>query len=95
MTKQDIINYVMNTPHNTNAAVLSSMLDIFVASDNKEEIELSATENNTYTPETGQVYKKVTVSVPVPELIELTITDTTVTEYVAPDGKAYNKVTIE
>lgn len=95
MTKQDIINYVMNTPHNTNAAVLSSMLDIFIASDNKEEIELSATENNIYTPETGQVYKKVTVSVPVPELVELTITDTTVTEYVAPDGKAYNKVTIE
>lgn len=66
MTKQDIINYVMNTPHNTNAAVLSSMLDSFVASDNKEEIELSATENNTYTPETGQVYKKVTVNVPAP-----------------------------
>lgn len=95
MTKQDIINYVMNTPHNTNAAVLSSMLDAFVASDNKEEIELSATENDVYTPETGQVYKKVTVNVPVPELVELTITDTTVTEYVAPEGKAYSKVTIE
>lgn len=26
MTKQDIIEYVMNTPHNTNKAVLSSML---------------------------------------------------------------------
>lgn len=95
MTKQDIINYVMNTPHNTNAAVLSSMLDTFAANDNKEEIELSATENNIYTPETGKVYKKVTVNVPTPELVELTITDTTVTEYVAPDGKAYSKVTIE
>ena len=27
MTKQDIIEYVMNTPHNTNKAVLSSMLN--------------------------------------------------------------------
>ena len=27
MTKQDIIKYVMNTPHNTNKAVLSSMLN--------------------------------------------------------------------
>ena len=27
MTKNDIIEYVMNTPHNTNKAVLSSMLN--------------------------------------------------------------------
>ena len=27
MTKQNIIDYVMNTPHNTNKAVLSSMLN--------------------------------------------------------------------
>lgn len=30
MTKQDIIEYVMNTPHNTNKAVLSSMLNQLV-----------------------------------------------------------------
>lgn len=27
MTKQDIINYVMTTPHNTNKAILNDMLD--------------------------------------------------------------------
>lgn len=94
MTKQDILDYVAETPHNTNIAVLSSMLDSYIISDNKEEINLSVTSNNIYTPETGKVYKKVTVNVPVPELIELTITDPTITEYTAPEGKAYSTVTI-
>lgn len=73
MNKQDIINYAVETPGNTNKAVLSSMLDQFVTSDNKEEIELSATENNIYTPATGKVYNKVTVNVPVatPSAIEV------------------------
>ena len=66
MTKQDIINYVVNTPTNTNKAVLSDMLDNFSASDNKQEIELSATENKVYTPASGKVYNKVTVNVPAP-----------------------------
>lgn len=65
MNKQDIINYVVNTPHNTNKAVLSDMLDEFAAGDNKIEVELVATENKVYTPETGKVYSKVTVNVPV------------------------------
>lgn len=64
MTKQDVIEYVMNTPHNTNPAVLSGILDDFGSSDNKQEIELSATENKVYTPDEGKVYNKVTVSVP-------------------------------
>ena len=95
MTKKEILEYVVNTPGNTNKAVLSGMLDAFAAGDNKEEIELSATENKVYTPDEGKVYNKATVNVPVPELIELTITDTSVTEYTAPEGKAYSKVTIE
>ena len=66
MTKQDVIEYVMNTPHNTNPAVLSTILNEFGASDNKQEIELSATENKVYTPEEGKVYNKVTVNVPTP-----------------------------
>ena len=94
MTKQEVINYITETPGNTNPAVLSSILNEFGVSDNKQEIELSATENKVYTPAEGKVYKKVTVNVPVPELIELTITDTSVTEYTAPEGKAYSKITI-
>ena len=66
MTKQDVIEYVMNTPHNTNPAVLSTILNEFGVSDNKQEIELSATENKVYTPAEGKVYNKVTVNVPAP-----------------------------
>lgn len=36
MTKQDIIEYVMHTPHNTNKAVLSSMLDQLTESNGGE-----------------------------------------------------------
>ena len=66
MNKKDIIDYVIESPQNSNPAVLSTMLDSFEKGDNKEEIELSATENKVYTPETGKVYKKVTVNVPAP-----------------------------
>lgn len=66
MTKQEVINYITETPGNTNPAVLSSILNEFGASDNKQEIELSATENKVYTPAEGKVYNKVTVNVPVP-----------------------------
>ena len=95
MTKQEILEYVVNTPGNTNKAVLSGMLDEFAKGDNKTEVALTATENRVYNPDTGKVYNKVTVNVPVPELIELTITDTSITEYTAPEGKAYSKITIE
>lgn len=66
MTKQDIINHILKTPSNTNPAVLSGLLDDFGSSDNKQEVELSATENKVYTPEEGKVYNKVTVNVPAP-----------------------------
>lgn len=66
MTKQDIIDYIVKTPSNTNPAVLLGILDGFGSSDNKQEIELSATENKVYTPEEGKVYNKVTVNAPAP-----------------------------
>ena len=39
MTKQDIIEYVMETPHNTNRAVLSSMLNIVIQSESETSEE--------------------------------------------------------
>ena len=83
MTKQDILEYVRTTPYNTNVAVLDGMLETFGASDNKEEIELAATENKVYTPDEGKVYKKVTVNVPTPtpgsecEILEFTVDEVT------------------
>ena len=56
MTKQEVISYITETPGNTNPAVLSGILDDFGGSDNKQEIELSATENKVYTPAEGKVY---------------------------------------
>ena len=63
MTKQDILEYLGESPSNTNPAVISGMLEAYAKSDNKEEIELSATETKVYTPASGKVYKKVTVNV--------------------------------
>ena len=94
MTKKDIIDYVLNSPWNSNPAVLNGMLDNFQSGDDKEEIELSATENKVYTPEEGKVYNKVTVNVPGPTETTLTITDTSVTTYDAPEGTVYTKVII-
>ena len=80
MTKQEVINYIVETPGNTNPAVLSTILNEFGASDNKQEIELSATENKVYTPEEGKVYNKVTVNVPAPP------SDITTDTVTAPSG---------
>lgn len=66
ITKQDVINYVTESPHNTNKAVLSSILDQYAVNDNKTEIELLAQENKVYIPAEGKVYNKVTVNVPAP-----------------------------
>ena len=39
MDKNDIIEYVMNTPHNTNRAVLNSMLDTVIQSESEASEE--------------------------------------------------------
>lgn len=83
MTKNDILAYVMETPANTNRAVLSHMLDSFESGDNKQEIELLAQENKVYTPAEGKVYNKVTVNVPAStpgsecEILEFTVDEVT------------------
>ena len=92
MTKNDVLDYVMTTPHNTNRAVLSSILDSYVSSDNKQEIEFLGTENGVFTPKEGKVFNKVTVNVPIPEEIELSATENTV--YTPAEGKVYKKVTV-
>ncbi len=43
LTKQDVINYVMTTPGNTNPAVLNSLLDRLIASDNPDLSGITAT----------------------------------------------------
>ena len=83
MDKQKAMDYILNSPQNTNPSVLSSVLDSLTISDNKEEIELSVTENGVYTPDSGKVYKKATVNVPAPtpgsecEILEFTVDEVT------------------
>jgi len=77
MTKQDIIDYVLDSPHNTNKAVLSSILNQFeeaVATAATTEADaddpvaeaITITENGTTNAPEGTVYNKVTVNVPAP-----------------------------
>ena len=96
MTKQDVINYATNSPHNTNKAVLSSILDQYAVSDNKTEIELLAQENKVYTPATGKVYNKVTVNVPEIQLDTLldTITLTENGSTSAQAGRGFKTVNV-
>ena len=91
MTKNEVLDYVMLSPANTNRAVLSGLLSEFAAGDNKEEIELTATENNVYTPDAGKVYKKVTVNVPAPAS---DITTATVTAIYGGDDLDIDYLTI-
>ena len=91
MTKQEVINYIVETPGNTNPAVLSSILNEFGASDNKQEIEFLATENGVFTPHEGKVFNKVTVNVPAPPS---DITTATVTAIYGGDDLDIDYLTI-
>ena len=91
MTKQEVINYIVKTPGNTNPAVLSSILNEFGASDNKQEIEFLATENGVFTPHEGKVFNKVTVNVPAPPS---DITTATVTAIYGGDDLDIDYLTI-
>ena len=77
MTKQDIIDYVLDSPQNTNKAVLNSILNQFeeaVATAAATEADandpvaeaITITENGTTNAPEGTVYNKVTVNVPAP-----------------------------
>ena len=91
MTKQDVINHILKTPSNTNPAVLSTILNEFGVSDNKQEIEFLATENGVFTPHEGKVFNKVTVNVPAPPS---DITTATVTAIYGGDDLDIDYLTI-
>ena len=91
MTKQEVINYIVETPGNTNPAVLSTILNEFGVSDNKQEIEFLATENGVFTPHEGKVFNKVTVNVPAPPS---DITTATVTAIYGGDDLDIDYLTI-
>lgn len=65
MNINETIKFILRNKDSLNPAVLKTVLNDLAAGDNKEEIELSVTENGTYTPDEGKVYKKVTVNVSV------------------------------
>jgi len=96
MTKQDILDYLQKTPHNTNVNVVGGMIDEVATGDNKQEIELLAVENKVYTPATGKVYNKVTVNVPEIQLDTLldTITLTENGSTNAQTGRGFKTVNV-
>ena len=96
MTKQDILNYIKETPYNTNINVVSGMIDSIVESgsgQSKTEIELLAQENKVYTPADGKVYNKVTVNVPIKEEYELRAEENGT--YTPVEGWTYNSVVVD
>ena len=67
MTKKEILDYVSETPYNTNRAVLSGMLDsISEGGDTITTQAISITENGTTTAPDGVAYNEITVNVEPP-----------------------------
>lgn len=87
MNIQEVLDYVMHTPANTNPNVLKSMLQ---ALSEQEQIKLStliATSNGTYqTP--GGAYSKVIVEVPTSSSNNLKLVDVTITS----NGMNFNQI---
>lgn len=77
MTKTNIIDYVLDSPQNTNKAVLTSILNQYEAeitasadADDPVAQEITITTNGVTNAPTGTVYNKITVNVPdVPDVI--------------------------
>lgn len=65
ITQQNIIDYVMTTPENTNPAILIQLLNEYQAGDNLELVTtaiLPTTESQTITAATGKAFSAVTVN---------------------------------
>ena len=65
ITQQNIIDYVMTTPENTNPAILIQLLNEYQAGDNLELVTTTippTTENQTVTAATGKAFSSVTVN---------------------------------
>lgn len=87
MSIQEILNYVMHTPANTNPNVLKSMLQALSEQDKIKLSTLIATSNGTYqTP--GGAYSKVIVEVPASSSNNLQLVDVTITS----NGMNINKI---
>ena len=87
MNIQDVLDYVMHTPANTNPNVLKSMLQ---ALSEQEKIKLGtlvATSNGTY-QQSGGAYSKVIVDVPTSSSNNLELVDVTITS----NGMNFNKI---
>lgn len=65
ITQQNIIDYVMTTPENTNPAILIQLLNEYQAGDNLELVTTTippTTESQTVTAATGKAFSAVTVN---------------------------------
>lgn len=65
ITQQNIIDYVMTTPENTNPAILIQLLNEYQAGDNLELVTATippTTESQTVTAATGKAFSAVTVN---------------------------------
>lgn len=86
MTVDEIIKYVMETPHNTNKAVLKPMLESLAGEGEEEPSQditlttLEATSNQTYTAPENTAYNQVNVKVQPSSMQQFALQITNLTE---------------